>query len=259
MLETTVKEILSVLKISSLNGVYEDIVLTLDPDSISITAKDASEKVSVMHKGVYTNFKPDVKERVQIGIHVNDLIKMMNTLFKPDELVKFEIEKNDLIITGDKHKITTSVLDPKSVKTNPNTDKLFMLDADNTMIYQGGKVKPTTVAKFDSSILSNIETSGSLVKQEFYPITITPPNTIEFSVGDRKKSKANDKIDFKDDSIEATGDVMKTIIGSGLKNVVSVLNGDIQVSGLNGSPLWIWYEDDDKKLGFFIASRVESQ
>lgn len=249
-------DFIEMLNISTLNGVFESLVLNVS-DKISIAVKETSEKVSVMHKGVYMNFfEIEVDGEEEIGIETKDLLSQMKLVFKGDEVITWKRDDNDILITGTNDQIITSILEPDSVGSYiKNSDKTFMLGKSNELLYKGGKTPPTTIAKMDAEILRGVEQRGSAVKQEFYPIILTPPDNIQYTVGDRKDDRSKNSIVHKEDGIQVEGEPLTTIVGSGLKNVVGVLSGEVQISGLNGSPLWIWYEDENKKLGFFIASR----
>jgi len=249
-------DFIEMLDTSTLNGVFESIVLKVS-DKLTIAVKDTTEKVSVMHKGVYMNFfEIEVDGEEEIGIEVKDLLSQMKLVFKGDDVITWKRVDNDILITGPNDQITTSVLDPDSVGSYiKNSDKTFLLGKKMELLYKGGKTPPTTIAKMDADVLRGVEKRGSAVKQQFYPIKLIPPDAIEYSVGDRKEDRSKNSITHKEEGIVVEGETLTTVIGSGLKDVVGVLSGEVQLSGLDGSPLWIWYEDENKKLGFFVASR----
>ena len=194
--------------------------------------------------------------------------QIRNTLEKAgatlDDIVTMTSDKGDLIIAGGQYVFTTAILDPESIKIY--TKKLeFMIDETKKVaLYKKGSIQPTTIATLKADVLKTISKLSSEIGQEYYPIQVDPPDRVSCNVGSRKKDRTNDVAGYtsKTGDVMVEGESMYTTLGHGFKEVCSVIDGDVLISGVNEkvfskmAPLWIYYHGDNFEIGFYLAPRM---
>ena len=257
------------LKVSSLSETYGELVIEIYNEKyLMIKVKDGGEKTTVMSRGIYTGFEKTTcdGEKTSFGVNVSNVLGYLKDLFTDDEVITFVQDGSDLLIIGAKDTIRTSLLEPRMVKTYTENLDFIIDETKKVALYKKGTVVPTTIATLDSQILRDIAVRAGKVKQEYYPINIEPKNKISCEVGSRKKDKTKDTIAYTTDQALVDGEPCVTTLGNGFKEVVSVLKGSCQISGVNPdkiggkqAPLWIYQATENYEVGFFIAPRTPEQ
>jgi hypothetical protein len=259
---------LSMLKKASLDQTFTELVLEItDKEGIIIRYKDGTDKTTVTCEGKFRGFETiksgEKKGITVIGIKVKKIMDFMKDIFDADEDITFSIDKNDLVISGGRDVIKTPIYDPMANKMYLK-ELSFMIDPKEHIVKYGkkGDIEPSCIAEVDSKVLKDIAKRSAMVGQEYYPINIAPPNKIFCQIGSRKKEKTTGLIDYSDESALVKGEAIATTLGKGFKEVCSVLDDNVKLSGLSEevfkkqAPLWVFEEGEDHEIGFMIAPRI---
>jgi hypothetical protein len=253
---------------ASLKGTFADLPMEIHTDKfVLIQCQDGAGKVAATIRGIFTGFDKidagDKKEMVAIGIKVSKVLSFLK-YFAEDDIVTMTSDKGDLIIAGGQYVFTTAIIDPESIKIY--TKKLeFMIDETKKVaLYKKGSIQPTTIATLKADVLKTISKLSSEIGQEYYPIQVDPPDKVSCNVGSRKKDRTNDVAGYtsKTGDVMVEGESMYTTLGHGFKEVCSVIDGDVLISGVNEkvfskmAPLWIYYHGDNFEIGFYLAPRM---
>jgi len=253
------------LDVASLGGTFSELVIEVHNDKfLLIRCADGAGKTTISERGIFTGFDKmsAEKEMIPIGIKVPKLLSKL-AFFDPEEIISITTDDQDLVVAGEQYVWKTSIYDPDAIKVYAKKLKFAIDDEKKIALYKKGEQAPTTIATIQSDILKKIAKLSVEVGQEYYPISLAPPNKIFCSAGSRKKDKTNDLVDFNsNEDVLVDGEEMSTTLGKGFKEVCSVLDGECQISGLNerifgkAAPLWIYQVKDDYEIGFLIAPRV---
>ena len=250
------KDFNDLLKYGSINGVLDEIGMTVKDGVIGVVSlDDAKSGGKFTHVGRYEQFS--IEGSGMFAVNSKDILKYIAAIYKNDDDLSMVIYK-DIVITGPLDKITTARIDPESLNTFMEKPPFVMTD-DWVALYKKGTIEPSTKVEMPSSIFKEMVQKSELVEQNYFPMRFDKDGVLYYKVGTHLQDRTNDEISSKAGGIKVEGEGMTVIMAGGFPETVKILKGDIFVSGTNDAPLWIRMESEKMKIGYFLAPMVEDE
>jgi len=219
------KDFSDMLKYGSINGLLDEIGMTVKDGNINIVSlDDAVSGGKFTHVGRYEQF--DVNGEGVFGMSARDIQKYISNIYKNDDDLEMEVTEGDVVITGPSDRITTARLDAESLNTFM-AEPPFKMNEDWIATYKGGSLEPTTQVEMPSDIFKEMVKKSELVEQTYFPMRFEKDGVLFYKVGTNRHDRTNDEISSKVSGIKVEGEEMSVIMSGGFPETVKILKGDI--------------------------------